>query len=81
MADQAADQDKDIKENFDPAQSPGAKAAQIAADPSISLEEAKAAAAGEPENGAGSVAPSTAAESVRSISDPEASDLPSADNH
>jgi hypothetical protein len=81
MAEQAADQGKEIKENYDPAQSPGAKAAQIAADPSVSLEEAKAAAAGEPENASGSVAPSTAAENTASISDPEASDIPSSDNH
>lgn len=81
MAEQATDQGKEILENFDPAQSPGAKAAQIAADPTVSLEEAKAAAAGEPENGAGSVAPSTVAENTVSRSDDKASDIPSSDNH
>ncbi|WP_088893660.1 hypothetical protein [Leptolyngbya ohadii] len=81
MADQTTEQGKDIRENFDPAQSPGAKAAQVAADPSISLEEAKNAAAGEDDNGAGSVAPSTAAEHVPSLSDPEGSDIPSSDKH
>ncbi|MBD1848797.1 hypothetical protein [Leptolyngbya sp. FACHB-711] len=81
MAENPTDQGKEIIENFDPAESAGAKAAQIAADPTVSLEEAKAAAAGEADNGAGSVAPSTVAENTVSRSDPEASDIPSSDNH
>lgn len=81
MAAQPTDQGKEILENFDPAQSPGAKAAQISADPSVSLEEAKAAAAGESDNGAGSVAPSTAAEHTPSLSDPAGSDIPSSDKY
>ena len=49
-------------------------------DPSISLKEGENAAAGEGPNAAGGPAPSTAEEHVKSTSDPESTDLPTANN-
>jgi hypothetical protein len=61
-------------------QTPGMKAAMINSDPTISLEEARRATAGEESNGAGSTAPSTAEDYVPSNSDPNPSNLPSTDH-
>lgn len=55
----------------------GMRAAQIASDPSIGLEEARNANEGKPGNASGGTASSKAEEHVPSRSDPEASDLPS----
>lgn len=59
-------------------QNPGARGAATRTNPEISQEEARNAAAGEGPNAAGGGVSSTAEEHVPSNSDPEASDLPSA---
>lgn len=56
----------------------GARTAAIHADPTLSLEAARNAAAGEGPNSAGSTSPDDSENYVPSTSDPEASDLPSA---
>ncbi|HEY9697795.1 MAG TPA: hypothetical protein V6D10_11060 [Trichocoleus sp.] len=81
MSEQTNAQGDDAVQVDDPAQTPGMKAARINANPAISLEEARNAAAGEGENASGSVAPSTVEENVPSTSDPNATDIPSSDNH
>lgn len=81
MAKQTSERGGDAVKVDDPSETAGAKTAQINADPTVSLEETRNAAAGEDDNAAGSTAPSTAEEAVPSTSDPEASDIPSADNH
>lgn len=58
------------------AQNPGARNAATDADPHITLEEARNAAAGESPNAAGGAVPSTAEDHVPSLSDPNATDLP-----
>lgn len=58
------------------AQNPGARNAATDANPHITLEEARNAAAGERPNAAGGAVPSTAEEHVPSLSDPNATDLP-----
>lgn len=60
----------------DVAQNPGARNAATDANPHITLEEARNAAAGESPNAAGGAVPSTAEEHVPSESDPNATDLP-----
>lgn len=62
------------------AQNPGMRAAAIHADPSISLEEARNAAAGEDPNAAGGPVPSTAEDHVPSTSDPNPTNIPSTDH-
>jgi hypothetical protein len=62
------------------AQTPGMKTAMINSDPTISLEEARRATAGEGSNAAGSTSPSTAEDYVPSNSDPNPSNLPSTDH-
>ena len=81
MAEQTSAQGSDAVKVDNPEDTAGAKAAQINADPTISLEEARNANEGGGDNAAGSVAPSTAEEYVPSTSDPDATDLPSSDNH
>lgn len=58
-------------------QNAGMKTAAINADPTISLEEARNAAAGEGTNASGGTAPSSAQDHIPSNSDPNPSDLPS----
>jgi hypothetical protein len=62
------------------AQNPGMRAAAIHSDPTISLEEARNAAAGEGPNASGSVASSSAEEYVPSESDPHPTNIPSTDH-
>lgn len=62
------------------AENPGMRAAAIHADPSISLEEARNAAAGETPNAAGGSAGSSAEGYVSSISDPDPTNIPSTDH-
>lgn len=76
MAEEKSDRPKQ-KQEEEVAQNAGARAAEIDSDPSLGLEEARNAAAGEEPNAAGGEAPSTAEEHVPSNSSPEASDLPS----
>lgn len=64
--------------NPDQAQTTANKNTAIDTDPTRSLEEARNANEGKSDNGSGSVASSTAEDYVPSRSDPEASDLPSA---
>lgn len=60
-------------------ETPGMRLAAINSDPTISLEEARNAAAGEGSNGAGSVS-SSAEDYVPSTSDPYPTNLPSTDH-
>jgi hypothetical protein len=62
------------------AQNTGARTAATDANPEISLEEARNAAAGEQPNAAGGTAPSSAEDSVPSRSDPYPSSIPSTDH-
>ncbi|VXD10530.1 conserved hypothetical protein [Planktothrix serta PCC 8927] len=59
------------------AENPGARAAAIHSNPTITQEEAKNAAEGKSPNGAGGVAPSSAESYVPSSSDPNPTNLPS----
>ena len=81
MSEQTTGQGSDAVKVDSPEETPGMKTARLNADPSISLEEGRKAAAGESGNASGSVAPSTAEEHVPSTSDPNATDIPSSDNH
>ena len=56
----------------------GMRAAAIDANPKMSLEEARNAAEGKGPNASGGPAPSDVEDYVPSTSDPEASDLPTA---
>jgi hypothetical protein len=62
------------------AENPGMRAAAINSDPTISLEEARNAAAGEGPNAAGSTAASSAEDYVPSTSDPDPTNIPSTDH-
>ncbi|WOD40246.1 hypothetical protein [Nodosilinea sp. E11] len=62
----------------DVAENPGARTAALHQNPEISKEEARNANAGEGPNAAGGGKSSTAEGHVPSSSDPEASDLPTA---
>lgn len=62
----------------DVAQNAGARNTATNRDPSISLKEGENATAGEGPNAAGSTAPSTAEDHIPSTSDPESTDLPTA---
>lgn len=64
----------------DPEQSAGMKSMEADQDPAQSLEDARNAAAGEGPNASGSNAPSSAEEHVPGTSDPEATDLPTANS-
>ena len=81
MSEQTSGQGPDAVRVDNPEETPGMKTARLNADPSISLEEGRKAAAGESDNASGSVAPSTTQEHVPSTSDPNATDIPSSDNH
>ncbi|MBD2482229.1 hypothetical protein [Planktothrix sp. FACHB-1365] len=59
------------------AQNPGARAAAINSNPTITQEEAKNASEGKSPNGAGGVASSSAESCVTSASDPNPTHLPS----
>lgn len=60
------------------AQNAGARTAATNSDPTIALEEARNANAGEGPTGSGGSAPSTVEEHIPSTSDPFATDIPSA---
>ncbi|QYO63456.1 hypothetical protein [Leptolyngbya sp. 7M] len=78
MTNKAEKYDSGIPEEI--AENPGMRAAAIHSDPTISLEEARNAAAGEAPNAAGSVADSTVEGHVPSTSDPYPTDIPSTDH-
>ncbi|HIK14096.1 MAG TPA: hypothetical protein IGS53_02155 [Leptolyngbyaceae cyanobacterium M33_DOE_097] len=60
------------------AQNPGARAAAIAQNPALSLEEARNAAEGKAPNAAGSISPDEAENYVPGTSDPNPSSIPTA---
>jgi len=62
------------------AENPGMRAAAINTDPTIALEEARNAAAGESPNASGSSASSSAEDYVPGRSDPRPTHLPSTDH-
>lgn len=62
------------------AQNPGMRNAAINSDPSISLEEARNAAAGEGPNASGGPASSSVEDYVPSESDPNPTNIPSTDH-
>jgi hypothetical protein len=64
----------------DTEQNAGDRAADLTANPSRSLDEARNAAEGKSPNAAGSISPSTAEDAVPSNSSPESSNLPSSNN-
>ncbi len=78
MADPKPHNEETVSEEV--AQNPGMRAAAIHTDPSISLEEACNAAAGEGPNAAGGPVDSTAEDYVPSTSDPNPTNLPSTDH-
>jgi hypothetical protein len=76
MTDQTTHNSETMSE--DVAQNAGARAAAIDADPNISVEEARNAAAGEGPNASGGPAPSTTESYVPSTSNPNATSIPTA---
>lgn len=78
MADNALDNNGTMSEEV--ADNPGMRAAAINSDPSISLEEARNAAAGEAPNASGSSASSSVEDYVPSRSDPHPTNIPSTDH-
>lgn len=64
----------------DVAQNPGMRSAAINSNPTISLEEAKNASAGDEPNASGGPAPSSAENYVPSRSDPNPTNIPSTDH-
>ena len=76
MTNETTDDSREILE--DVADNAGDRTAAINSNPKISLEEARNAAAGEGPTGSGGTAPSTAEEHIPSESDPDATDIPSA---
>lgn len=78
MVDDTRNKTETVPEEVD--QNPGMKAAAVNADPKISLEEARNAAAGESPNASGSTAPSSVEDYVPSRSDPRPTNIPSTDH-
>lgn len=78
MANNKTHNDETMSEEV--AQNPGLRSAAVNTDPSISLEEARNAAAGEGPSAAGGPAPSTAEEYIPSSSDSDPSNIPSTDH-
>lgn len=76
MADEDKRKDDILPEEV--AQNPGARAAAIHANPEISLEEARNAAAGEGPNAMGSEGYNPDEDKVPANSEPESADLPTA---
>lgn len=74
MEDSAKTQLEDVADNA------GARTAATNSNPEISLQEARNAAAGEGPNAAGGTSPSSSELHVRGTSDPEATDIPTANN-
>lgn len=78
MVNDRSDNDETMSEEI--AQNPGMRAAAINSDPTISLEEARNAAAGENPNAAGGPTQSSAEDYVPSRSDPYPTNIPSTDH-
>lgn len=76
MTDEASESTK--KQLEEVADNAGARAAATDSNPKISLQEGENAAAGEGPNASGSIAPSSAEWHVPSTSDPNPTDLPTA---
>lgn len=74
-ADSSRQSDRSVE---DVADNPGARTAAIHQNPEISKEEARNASEGKGPNAAGGGQPSTVEDYVPSSSDPEATDLPTA---
>jgi len=71
-----ADNTKSMSEEV--AKNPGARAAAIDQNPALSLEEARNAAEGKTPNAAGSTSPDEAEDYVPSTSDPNPTNIPTA---
>lgn len=78
MADHTPHNDETMSEEV--AENPGMRAAAINSDPTISLEEARNAAAGEGPSASGGPAPSSVEDYVPSRSDPHPTNIPSTDH-
>jgi hypothetical protein len=78
MANDSSYKDETMSEEI--AENPGMRAAALRANPSLSLEEARNAAAGETPNAAGGPAGSSGEDYVSSISDPNPTNIPSTDH-
>ncbi|MBF2029434.1 MAG: hypothetical protein IGS48_22190 [Oscillatoriales cyanobacterium C42_A2020_001] len=74
MEDSTKTQLEDVADNA------GARTAAINSNPKISQQEAENAAVGEGPNAAGGTAPSSSEQHVRGTSDPQATDIPTANN-
>lgn len=78
MTDNKPHNDETMSEEV--AENPGMRTAAIHSDPTISLEEARNAAAGENPNASGGPAPSSTEDYVPSRSDPHPTNIPSTDH-
>jgi hypothetical protein len=78
MANNQFNNDETMSEEI--AENSGMRAAAVNSDPTISLEEARNAAAGEGPNAAGGPAASSAEDYVPSRSDPDPTNIPSTDH-